>query len=137
MAFNVVERIADELSKMFQDIPIYREQQRGGFQEPSFFIEKITNRIKPNLFGIQTRDNHYQLVYFPNPDSPSEDMGSMEELLANNFQQLSEFATLRDRSFDYGDGTLLMTFTVSYRAVPVDTTVKQQSMDYQGGLKSD
>lgn len=135
MAFNLIKRIADELSGLFPDTPIYRNDQRGGFQEPSFFIEKITNKITPNLFGIQVRDNHYQLVYFPDPDKPSEDMEATEELLTDNFKQLSGFATLRNRNFEYSDGTLLMTFEITFRAIPDEMETKQQVMDYKGGLK--
>lgn len=135
MGFEITEKIATELNRLLPDIPVYRENQRGGFKEPSFFVEKIKTAITPNFFGIQVRDNHYQLVYFPNPDKPNEDMDTMEEFLTDNFKQLSDFATLRDRNFDRSDSTLLMTFLVSFRAVPADDGNKQQTLDYQGGLK--
>ncbi|WP_053072727.1 phage tail terminator family protein [Lactiplantibacillus herbarum] len=137
MAFNISERIAMELAKLSPDIPIYREQQRGGFQEPSFFVNKITSHINPNLFGIQFRDNHFEVIYFPNIDKPNEDMDLMEEQLSDNFKQLEDFATVSDIDFERSDSTLIMTFRVSFRAVPVDKGTKQQAIDYQGGLKHD
>lgn len=136
MGFEITEKIANELNRLVPNIPIYRENQRGGFKEPAFFVEKISTAITPNFFGIQVRDNHYQLVYFPDPDKPNENMDAMEEVLADNFVQLSEFAAIHDRNFDRSDGTLLMTFLVSVRAVPVDNVAKQQTLDYQGGLKN-
>lgn len=136
MAFNITKLIAKQLVQLMPGMPIYREQQRGGFQEPSFFIEKLPTNIMPNFFGIQVRDNHYQLVYFPDPKKPNEDMETMEDFLADNFVQLDNFATVIDRNFDHSDGTLLMTFTVSFRAVPVDDGTKQAKVDYQGGLKN-
>ncbi|AYJ38877.1 phage tail terminator family protein [Lactiplantibacillus paraplantarum] len=135
MSFNVTKRIATQLAQLVPGLPIYREQQRGGFQEPSFFVEKLPTAIMPNLFGIQVRDNHFQLVYFPDPENPNEDMEMMEELLADNFVQLNDFAGITNRNFDHNDGALLMTFTVSFRAVPVDDGTKQETIDYRGGTK--
>lgn len=136
MVVDIVKMIADELVHLRPDLPVYRENQRGGFQEPSFFVNKITTQIKPNLFGIQARDNHYQVVYFPLATKPNTDMDAMEELLKNNFNRLNSFAYVRDLEFSHSDGALLMMFRVSYRAIPADEGVKQQTIDYQGGLKN-
>lgn len=135
MTFDVTKLIAEELARLQTDLPIYRSQQRGGFQEPAFFISKMTSEIRPNLFGIQFRDEHYQLVYFPKPDCPDEDMAIMEEFLMANFNQLSTFAKVRNRRFERHDHTLQLTFEISFRAVPVDDGIRQQTMVYEGGLK--
>ncbi|CAM3206729.1 phage tail terminator family protein [Lactiplantibacillus plajomi] len=137
MAFDIIKSIAEELVGMGLNLPIYRENQRGGFKEPSFFISKITGHIQPNLFGIQWRDNHYEVVYFPNADGANADMDAMEDFLSDNFTQLQEFAKIRDLNFERSDSTLVATFKVKFRAVPVDQGTKQQSLDFEGGLKHD
>ena len=65
---DIIGRIGQQLKKLFPDTVIYRKNQKGGFQEPSFFVSKITTTRVPELFGRQKRTYQYQLVYFPNPD---------------------------------------------------------------------
>ncbi|WP_416353925.1 DUF6838 family protein [Agrilactobacillus fermenti] len=121
--------IANELQRLFPAAPIYRENQKGGFQEPSFFITKIMTGSKTELFGIQNRRYHYQLVYFPDPERPKADMEVVEELLLDNFTTLGDSATLRNRQTELSeDYTLQMTFEVWVRATPVDNTPKQRKV---------
>lgn len=133
---DIVNRIANELNKLIPDATIYREQQAGGFQEPSFFIHRITTTSKPELFQRQNRNYYYQVVYFPETTNPKADMEHMEEFLLDNFKVLDEFATIRNRDFEEVDGALSMSFNINLRAYPEDHTPKQQTMDYKGGIKN-
>lgn len=126
---DIVNRIADQLNSLFPNMPIYREQQSGGFKEPSFFIHRITSTVKPELFQRQNRSYHYQLVYFPQTDHPEADMEQMEENLLDRFLSLDEFATIRNREFEEVDGALTMTFMVNLRAYPEDLDTKMDNYD--------
>lgn len=133
---DIVNRIADQLNELIPDATIYREQQAGGFKEPSFFIHRITTTVKPELFQRQNRSYYYQIVYFPETANPKADMERMEEFLLDNFKVLDNFATIRNRDFEEVDGALSMSFNITIRAYPEDHTAKQQSMTYRGGIKN-
>lgn len=132
---NIIERIGNELFQLFPSIPIYRENQKGGFEEPSFFVNKINSNISPELFDVQNRKYSYQIIYFPKLDEPKSDMEMIEEILMNNFLALTDFAVIRNRQFEQsGDNTLQLTFDVQIRAHKIDTTIKQQNMKYKGRI---
>ncbi len=70
---TIIERIADEIARIFPKATIYTENQADGFNEPSFFIEKIDTSSAPEMFDRQYRKYAYQVIYFPNPDYPKTD----------------------------------------------------------------
>ncbi|HCD08231.1 MAG TPA: hypothetical protein DEQ50_08260 [Lactobacillus sp.] len=135
MKESIVELIGKELSQLFPNIQINRENRKGGFEEPSFFVKKVDTGVKPELFNIQNRKYIYQVVYFPKVDRPNEDMESVEEILLDNFTSLKSYATIRNRDFKQSDdNTLQMTFEVWIRAHEVDNTPKQENMKFKGGI---
>ncbi|WP_363472769.1 DUF6838 family protein [Companilactobacillus musae] len=135
MKESIVELIGNELAELYPNIQINRENRKGGFEEPSFFVQKVDTGVKPELFDIQNRKYAYQIVYFPKIDRPNEDMESVEEVLADNFTDLKDYATFRNRNFKQSDdNTLQMTFEVWIRAHKVDNTPKQENMKFKGGI---
>ncbi|MFC6290663.1 phage tail terminator family protein [Levilactobacillus angrenensis] len=125
---TIIERIGQLLTTIAPALPVYRENQSGGFKEPSFYVSTIGGRSEPELFGRQKRTHGYQVVYFPNLKKPNADMERMEQLLLNQFLTLPDFAHIRDRDFNRVDGTLTLDFNVVLWAAPVDNTPKQQKM---------
>ncbi|WP_334328440.1 phage tail terminator family protein [Companilactobacillus sp. HBUAS59699] len=135
MKVSIIDLIGNELSKLFPNIPIYRENQKGGFKEPSFFVEKIITNVNPELFDIQSRSYSYQLVYFPKLDEPKTDIEIVEEILLDNFTQLTDYAVIRNRDFKQSDdNTLLLTFNIQIRAHKIDVSAKQQNMKFKGKI---
>ena len=135
MRVSIIDLIGNELAKIFPNIPIYRENQKGGFEEPSFFVEKIVTGVKPELFNIQMRNYSYQLVYFPKLDDSKDDIENVEEILLDNFTQLTDYAVIRDRNFKQSDdNTLLLTFGIQVRAYRIDETDKQRNMKFKGKI---
>ena len=126
---NIIERIGELLQSIAPDITVYRENQREGFDEPSFFVSQINTTLIPEMFKRQNRKYSYQIVYFPTIEHPKTDMESMQGTLLDNFIQLDNFATIRNRDFAVVDGTLTLTFEVWVRAYPEDLTPKQQTLD--------
>jgi len=132
---SIVELIGNELVGLFPNVQINRENREGGFEEPSFFVQKVDTGVKPELFNIQNRKYTYQVVYFPKIDRPKEDMESVEEFLLDNFTELKDYATLHNRDFKQSDdNTLQMTFEVWIRAHEVDNTPKQENVKFKGGI---
>lgn len=132
---SIVELIGNELSDLFPDMQINRENREGGFEEPSFFVEKIETGVQPELFDIQNRKYLYQVTYFPEIKRPREDMEKIEDILLDNFLSLKNFAMIRNRIFKQSDDlTLQMTFEVGVRAYKPNKTVKQQQMKFKGGI---
>lgn len=123
---NIIDQIGAVLQSLFPDLPIYKEDQKGGFKEPSFFVSSISTGTKPELFDRQKRTYSYQLVYFPTLDKPKADMERMQDFLLDNFTMLPQFATIRNREFQVVDGALTATFDVVIRAYPKNDTPKQQ-----------
>jgi len=132
---SIVELIGNRLAELFPSVQINRENRKGGFEEPSFFIEKVDTGVKPELFSIQNRKYAYQVVYFPEIERPKENMESVEEVLLDNFTSLKDYATIRNRDFKQSDdNTLQMTFEVWIRAYKVDNTPKQEYMKFKGEI---
>ena len=125
---TIIERIGQLLVTIAPALPVYRENQSGGFKEPSFYVSVIGGRSEPELFGRQKRTHGYQVVYFPDSEKPNVDMEKMEQVLLDQFLTLPEFAHIRDRNFSRVDGTLTLDFNIVLWAQPVDDTPKQQKM---------
>ncbi|WP_258115642.1 phage tail terminator family protein [Levilactobacillus yiduensis] len=125
---DIIERIGQLLETISPGVPIYRENQKGGFKEPSFYVSAIGSRGQPELFGRQKRTHGYQVVCFPDPKKQNADMEVMEQLLLDQFLTLPGFAHIRDRNFNRVDGTLTIDFNVVVWAHPVDDTPKQEKM---------
>lgn len=138
MNISIVDLIATELKRIFPRITLYKENQRAGFKEPAFFVEKIMTQVTPELMDYQFRKYHYQLVYFPEPYKPRTDMERVEEILLDQFTKLDQYASIRNREFSQSsDNTLQMTFEVWIRAYPEDTAPKQGSIKVKSGVKNE
>lgn len=132
---NIIERIGQLLETISPGVPIYRDPQKGGFKEPSFYVSAIGSRGQPELFGRQKQTHGYQVVYFPTTTKSNHDMAAMEQLLLDQFLTLPEFAHIRDRNFSRVDGTLTVDFNVVLWVHPVDNTTKLKSMEQTERVK--
>lgn len=116
---TIIERIVDEIARLFPDATIYTENQSDGFNEPSFFVEKINTSSASELFERQARKYAYQVVYFPNPDNPKTDMERMEDYLLIGLLELKDYAPLRNKKFiQQEDNTLVYQFEIWSRFYP-------------------
>lgn len=134
---TIIERIADEIAQLFPDATIYTENQSDGFQEPSFFIEKINTSSASELFDRQSREYAYQVVYFPNPDNPKTDMERMEDYLLSGLLELKDYAPLRNKKLiQQEDNTLIYQFEVWGRFYPdKKDEIKLQNQEVKGQIK--
>ncbi|WP_055679869.1 phage tail terminator family protein [Secundilactobacillus kimchicus] len=98
------------------------------FKNRHFFVSSIGDQVQPELFSRQKRTHSYQVVYFPDPAKPNSDMNEMKFKLMDQFLELKDFATIRDRNFKPVDGALTVTFDVWVWAYPQDDTPKQQTL---------
>ena len=134
---TIIERIADEIARLFPDATIYTENQSDGFNEPSFFIEKINTSSASELFERQARKYAYQVVYFPNPDNPKTDMERMEDYLLIGLLELKDYAPLRNKKFiQQEDNTLVYQFEIWSRFYPDKKyEIKLQNQEVKGQIK--
>ena len=134
---TIIERIADEIARLFPDATIYTENQSDGFQEPSFFIEKINTSSASELFDRQSRKYAYQVVYFPNPNNPKTDMERMEDYLLSGLLELKDYAPLRHiQVTQQEDNTLIYQFEVWGRFYPdKKDEIKLQNQEVKGQIK--
>lgn len=133
---TIIERIADEIARIFPGTTIYTENQADGFQEPSFFIEKIDTSAVPEMFDRQYRKYAYQVIYFPDPDHPKTDMEQVEDYLLSGLLELKNFAPLRHIEVtQQEDNTLIYQFEVWARFYPEKDEIKFNNEEVKGRLK--
>ena len=134
---TIIERIADEIARLFPDATIYTENQSDGFNEPSFFIEKIDTSEAPEMFDRQYRKYAYQVIYFPNPDNPKTDMERMEDYLLSGLLELKDYASLRHiQVTQQEDNTLVYQFEIWGRFYPdKKDEIKLNDEEVKGQIK--
>ena len=134
---TLIERISDEITRIFPNAIIYTENQSDGFEEPSFFIEKISSSASSELFDRQMRKQSYQVVYFPNPDNPKTDMERVEDYLLSGLLELKDYAPLRHiEVIQQEDNTLIYKFEVWGRFYPdKKDDIKLQNSEVKGNIK--
>ena len=133
---TIIERIADEIARIFPGAIIYTENQADGFNEPSFFIEKIDTSSASEMFDRQYRKYAYQVIYFPNPDHPKTDMERVEDYLLSGLLELKDFAPLRHiQATQQEDNTLIYQFEVWARFYPEKDEIKFNNEQVKGRLK--
>lgn len=134
---TIIERIADELARIFSNAVIYTENQADGFQEPSFFIEKIGTSASSELFDRRMRKQTYQVIYFPSPENPKTDMERVEDYLLSEFLELKNYAPLRHIEVtQQEDNTLIYKFEIWGRFYPdKKDEIKLQNTDVKGQIK--
>lgn len=134
---TIIERISDEIARLFPNAVIYTENQADGFEEPSFFIEKISSSASSELFDRQMRKQSYQVVYFPNPDNPKTDMERVEDYLLSGLLELKDYAPLRHiEVIQQEDNTLIYKFEVWGRFYPdKKDDIKLQNSEVKGNIK--
>lgn len=133
---TIIERIAEEIARIFPGAIIYTENQADGFNEPSFFIEKIDTSSAPEMFDRQYRKYAYQVIYFPNPKHPKTDMERVEDYLLSGLFELKDFAPLRHiQVTQQEDNTLIYQFEVWARFYPEKDKIKFNNEQVKGRLK--
>ena len=134
---TIIERIADEITRIFPNAIIYTENQSDGFEEPSFFIEKISSSASSELFDRQMRKQSYQVVYFPNLDNPKTDMERVEDYLLSGLLELKDYAPLRHiEVVQQEDNTLIYKFEIWGRFYPdKKDDIKLQNSEVKGNIK--
>ena len=133
---TIIERIADEIARIFPNVTIYTENQADGFNEPSFFIEKVDTSSSPEMFDRQYRKYAYQVIYFPDPDHPKTDMEQVEDYLLSGLLELKDFAPLRHiQVTQQEDNTLIYQFEVWVRFYPEKDEIKFNNEEVKGRLK--
>ena len=134
---TLIERISDEITRIFPNAIIYTENQSDGFEEPSFFIEKISSSASSELFDRQMRKQSYQVVYFPNPDNPKTDMERVEDYLLSGLLELKDYAPLRHiEVVQQEDNTLIYKFEIWGRFYPdKKDEIKLQNSEVKGRIK--
>lgn len=125
---DLVDLIADELARIFPDVTIYSENQRSGFVEPSFYINKVSSTSKHELFDIQNRKQTYQVVYFAAEEASNADLAHIEEALLDNFNTLGTYAAVRNREIQQNstERTLTMTFEIWMRMYKESSNGKEK-----------
>lgn len=95
----MINEIADKLASIFgEDTVIYAENQADGFQEPSFYINKVLTSATHELAGYQAKTDSYQIIFFAGDDNPNQKMIDVEEQLVAKFDYVGHYLAV-NRNF--------------------------------------
>ena len=95
----MINEIADKLASIFgEDTVIYAENQADGFQEPSFYVQKVLTSAVHELAGYQAKTDSYQIIFFAGDDNPNQKMMDVEEQLVAEFDYIGNYLAV-NRSF--------------------------------------
>lgn len=131
---DVTRLISDTLDHFWPNIPVYLENQEGGFSEPSFYVHRICVNHTKDFTGWQNRMYSYQVIYFPPGIKPHEELDTMAEQLQSNLTEIPGYAKLINQDLAVEDEHLSMTFDLNIRAYPKEKDPPFGGMKYQGGV---
>ncbi|WP_369073431.1 phage tail terminator family protein [Apilactobacillus timberlakei] len=94
-----------------ENITIYRENVKAGFEEPAFFVPSSSIKSKPLLNKVYNIVYSCQVIYFPRPNHVNDDIESTELDLTFNFLDLQDY-TVHNREFTKSDDALVFTFDI-------------------------
>lgn len=126
--------ISDTLDQHWPNIPVYLENQEGGFSEPSFYVHRIHVNHTKDFTSWQNRTYSYQVVYFPPELKPNEALDTMAEQLQSNLTEIPGYAKIINPNLTVEEDHLSMTFDINIRAYPEEKDPPFGGMKYQGGV---
>lgn len=132
---DITSLIVQKLDAAHEEIPVYREEMKGGFSEPSFFVQRISMNVDSRPFNQQDRLYRYHIIYFPDPVRPKENMDNMAEWLAENMQVLETVGSLISREIQPLENELHFVFAIKFNARAEETANYMGELEIEGGLK--
>ena len=94
----MINEIADKLASIFgEGTVIYAENQANGFQEPSFYVNKVLTSTTHELAGYQAKTDSYQIIFFAGDDNPNQKMIDVEEQLVASFDYVGSYLAVNRR----------------------------------------
>lgn len=126
----MINEIADKLASIFgEDTVIYAENQADGFQEPSFYVQKVLTSATHELAGYQAKTDSYQIIFFAGDDNPNQKMIDVEEQLVASFDYVGHYLAV-NRSFtpNATERTLDFQFDLKGRVFSVDDGEKMKRL---------
>lgn len=133
---DVTSLVIQTLHNKLPDIPVYRENMRTAFSEPSFFVSRISSTQQGETFGFAMRMYAFDVAYFPNPKRPNEDMDNMAEWLMANLKVIEpNYAHVINQAINVTDGVLHYTFNARARVHEDYEDRFTEPLNYKGELK--
>lgn len=123
-----IKLILDELYRVFgEDITIYRENVKEGFEEPSFFVPSPTLISKSELGNKYKTNYSYQIIYFPRTDHINDDIEDTIMLFNYSFLNLGNY-TVHNKNMTQSDNALVFTFDLYDLVIPKNDDIKMESL---------
>ena len=113
---DITLEIADKISKIDKNATIYVENQEQGFNEPSYFIQRLPTKNKKQLSGRSMRNYNYAIMYFPENGS-RRSCEVVEEMLLEKMTKIDSISHLYDVESKIIDNALQFLFTLKLRVV--------------------
>ena len=115
---DVTQGIIDKLADIFrgEGFSFYRNNQKQGFKEPSFFVQQINIGSKKELSNRQRRRYPYALMYFPE-EKNRQACEAMAERLLEHFTVVDGFSHVYDAETQIIDDVLQFRFVLHLRVI--------------------
>ncbi|TPR21446.1 hypothetical protein DY102_07075 [Apilactobacillus timberlakei] len=123
-----IELILNELYRSFgEDIVIYRENVKEGFEEPSFFVPSPTLMSKSEIGNKYKTNYSYQIIYFPRTDHINDDIEDTITTFNYSFFKLGNY-TVHNKNMNRSDNALVFTFDLYCLVIPKKEDIKMESL---------
>lgn len=138
---DVTKAVGSQLAVYWPDLVIYSEDMPDDFVTPSLYVHRIGLSVAPANVGTrQNRRYSFQAVFFPDEDNVGNINGQLDataEIFADNLEVIGGKYRVQNLEInvDRDEQVVQATFDLIFHVEIVFDQVKQQSLDYTGGLK--
>lgn len=134
---DFINAIANQLNRLFPEIPIYDEEVPQNFQTPSFYVYQESSTLNNHLMNRDKRFIRLGIMYSPDENKPiNEQCRQVETIILNSFRYIDDIqCNVFELETQMEDKMLSIRFKVRYRVKYVESNMKMVDLEQRGEIK--
>lgn len=134
---DFINAIANQLNRLFPEIPIYDEAVPQNFQTPSFYIYQEASGLSNHLMNRDMRVIRLGIMYSPDENKPiNEQCRQVETIILNSFRYIDDIQyNVFELETQMEDKMLSIRFKARYRVKYVESNMKMVDLEQRGEIK--
>lgn len=134
---DFINAIANQLNRLFPEIPIYDEEVPQNFQTPSFYVYQESSTLNNHLMNRDKRFIRLGIMYSPDENKPiNEQCRQVETIILNSFRYIDDIqCNVFGLETQMEDKMLSIRFKVRYRVKYVESNMKMVDLEQRGEIK--
>ena len=134
---DFINAIANQLNRLFPEIPIYDEAVSQNFQTPSFYVYQELSTLNNHLMNRDKRVIRLGIMYSPDENEPiNEQCRQVETIILNSFRYIDDIqCNVFKLETQMEDKMLSIRFKVRYRVKYVESNMKMVDLEQRGEIK--